>query len=78
MLSYRSDNPLTQHVLGRLHTAVEREGIFLVAVQIPRELNLLSDRLSHVYRALERHRQVLPPEGLLLLSAPPRSKCKRR
>ena len=49
-LSGRSDNPLTQHVLGLLHDAVEREGLFLLTVQIPRELNIVADFLSHVNR----------------------------
>lgn len=45
-----SNNSLTQHVLQQLHLAVEAAGAFLIAMQIPRELNRLSDALSHFDR----------------------------
>ena len=49
-LSGRSDNPLTQLVLRMLHDIVEQEGVYLLTLWIPRELNIVSDFLSHFNR----------------------------
>ena len=49
-LSGRSDNALTQLVLRMLHDIVEQEGVYLLTLWIPRELNIVSDFLSHFNR----------------------------
>ena len=46
----RSSNALTQHILQQLHIAVEEAGVYLIAMHLHREINLLSDALSHFNR----------------------------
>jgi hypothetical protein len=68
-LSGRSDNPLTQHVLGLLHAIVESCGVYLITTQVPRELMMLPDALSHVNRWWRGTARWIPGQGLALCPA---------